>query len=151
MIRPATPGDLPRIFEIRNAVGENRLSDPSRVTEADTVRFIDNGALWVWQEADGLVTGFSGSDRCDASIWALFVAPGHEGKGIGRALLKTACDALRAAGHEVAVLTTEPGTRAERHYRADGWTEPGRTRKASWSFGRSFEHRGGLTTTTALP
>jgi len=76
-------------------------------------------------EADGLVTGFSGSDKRDGSIWALLVAPGHDGKGIGRALLKTACDALREAGHRAATLSTEPGTRAERHYRADGWITAG--------------------------
>jgi GNAT superfamily N-acetyltransferase len=125
MIRLATRADIPRIFEIRCSVGENRLSDPSAVTEAHARWFVDAGALWVWQEADGLITGFSGSDKRDGSIWALFVAPGHEGKGIGRALLKTACDGLRAAGHVTAVLTTEPGSRAERHYRADGWTVAG--------------------------
>ena len=35
MIRPASLSDLPRIFEIRDSVRENRLSDPGRVTEAD--------------------------------------------------------------------------------------------------------------------
>jgi GNAT superfamily N-acetyltransferase len=125
MIRPATLSDIPRIFEIRDSVGENRLSDPGAVTKAETPWFVENGALWVWQEADGLITGFSGSDKRDGSIWAVFVAPGYEGKGIGRALLKTACDALRAAGHGTAVLTTGPGTRAERHYRADGWSLAG--------------------------
>jgi GNAT superfamily N-acetyltransferase len=125
MLRLATPSDIPRIFEIRHSVRENRLTDPSAVTEAAAARFITNGALWVWDEAGGLVTGFSGSDRRDGSIWALFVAPGHEGKGIGRALLKAACDALRERGHQAAVLSTEPGSRAERHYRADGWTAIG--------------------------
>ena len=134
MLRPAALGDIPRIFEIRNTVGENRLSDPSRVTEADTVRFIDDGALWVWQEADGLVTGFSGSDKRDGSIWALFVAPGHEGKGIGRALLKSACEALRAFGCRLASLSTDPGTQAERHYRADGWTVTGTNEKGELVF-----------------
>src|ERR1051326_7675861 len=114
MLRRATHSDIPRIFEIRDSVQEKRLSDPSAVTEADTGHFIDNGALWVWQEADGLLTGFSAGDVRDGSIWALLVAPGHEGKGIGRALLKAACDALREAGHRIAVLGTEPGTQAER-------------------------------------
>jgi GNAT superfamily N-acetyltransferase len=133
-IRLATSGDIARIFEIRFGVNENRLSDPSVVTEAHVARFIADGALWVWQEADGLITGFSGSDKRDGSIWALFVAPGHDGKGIGRALLKTACDALRAAGHTTATLTTEPGTRAERHYRADGWSVTGTSHKGELVF-----------------
>jgi len=134
VIRLATRTDIPRIFEIRYSVRENRLTDPSLVTGADAERFIGDGALWVWQEADGLVAGFSGSDRRDGSIWALFVAPGHEGKGIGRALLTRACDALRDAGHCEAWLTTEPGSRAERHYRAAGWTAGGLSAKGELIF-----------------
>src|SRR6266568_3006943 len=134
MIRPGARSDIPRILAIRGSVRDNLLSDPNAVTEAGVVGFIDKRALWVWQEADGLVTGFSAGDVSDGSIWALFVAPGHEGKGIGRALLSTACDALRAAGHIAAVLTTEPGTRAERHYRAGGWTVTGTTQKGDLVF-----------------
>jgi GNAT superfamily N-acetyltransferase len=134
MIRPATLDDIPRIFEIRDSVHDNLLCDPDSVTEAGAAWFIDNRALWVWQEADGLVAGFSGGDARDGSIWALFVAPGHEGKGIGRALLKRACDALREAGHPFAILTAAPGTRAERHYRADGWTVTGTNQKGALVF-----------------
>jgi len=115
-------------------VGDNLLSDPNAVTEAGVVGFIDKRALWVWQEADGLVTGFSAGDARDGSIWALFVAPGHEGKGVGRALLKRACDGLREAGHLVAILTAPPGTRAERHYRADGWIVTGTNQKGELVF-----------------
>jgi len=122
MIRLATAADTTRIFEIRNSVSENRLSDPSAVTEAHAAWFIDNSALWVWHEPDWLIAGFAGSDTRDGSIWALFVAAGYEGRGIGRALLRRACDKLREAGHATAVLTTEPETRAERHYLADGWS-----------------------------
>ena len=125
MIRLATAADIPRIFEIRHSVRENVLSDPRRVTETDVRWFVENGALFVWQEADGTVAGFGAGDPRDGSIFALFVAPGHEGKGIGRALLRQACETVRAAGHREAWLTTEEGTRAERHYRADGWTADG--------------------------
>lgn len=121
MVRLAIASDIPRIFEIRDGVRDNRLSDPNAVTETGAAWFIDNRALWVWQEADGLVTGFAAGDVRDGSIWALLVASGHEGKGIGRALLKAACNALREAGHRIASLSTKPGTEAERHYRADGW------------------------------
>jgi GNAT superfamily N-acetyltransferase len=138
MIRAVTRSDLPRIFEIRDGVRENRLTDPSLVTEADAVWFIDNAALWVWEEADGSVTGFSGSDPRDGSIWALFVAPGHEGKGIGRALLDRSCDALREAGHQTAVLSAEPGTRAERHYRAAGWTVAGTSTRGQLILQKTF-------------
>ncbi|MBV9552615.1 MAG: GNAT family N-acetyltransferase [Alphaproteobacteria bacterium] len=125
MLRRAAAGDIPRIWEIRNGVRENVLSDPERVTSADIAWFLKHGPIWVWQEADGTVAGFSAGDPRDGWLWALFVAPGHEGKGIGRALLKAACDSLRAAGHAAAMLSTEPGSRAERHYRADGWSAVG--------------------------
>ena len=138
LIRPAVRADIPRIFEIRHGVRENRLTDPGAVTEADAKRFIEQGALWVWQESDSPVAGFSASDRSGGSIWALFVAAGHEGKGIGRALLQQACEALREAGHREAWLTTEPGTRAERHYRAAGWTASGYSPKGELIFRKAL-------------
>lgn len=138
MIRLATRTDIPRIFEIRHGVGENLLTDPGAVTEADVERFIDAGALWVWQEADGLIAGFSAADTRYGAIWALFVAPGHESKGIGRALLQQACDALRVAGYREARLTTSPGTRAERHYRAASWTASGDSAKDELIFRKAL-------------
>jgi GNAT superfamily N-acetyltransferase len=134
MLREATEADVPRIWEIRNGVRENILSDPSRVTAADVAWFLEHGPIWVWEEAGGLVAGFSAGDPRDGWVWALFVAPGHEGKGIGRALLKATCDSLRRAGHAVATLSTEPGSRAERHYRADGWTVTGTNAKGELIF-----------------
>lgn len=68
-----------------------------------------------------MVAGFAGASLQDGSLWALFVAAGQEGRGIGRALLKATCDALRGCGHHAATLSIAPGSRAERHFRADGW------------------------------
>jgi len=127
-VRRATRADLRRIAEIRGAVRENVLIDPGSVTDADVLWFIDNPGIWLWDE-DGAIHGFSAADPRNGSIWALFVDPGQEGRGIGRALLATACDALRDAGHAVAILNTGEGTRAERFYRAAGWREVGRSAK----------------------
>lgn len=124
-IRPARLEDIPVLMAIRLAVAENRLADPSRVTPADCARFIAAEAVWVWEEA-GEVAGFSAAQAEDGSIWALFVRPDSEGRGIGRALLARACDHLRRAGHRRLQLTTGPGTRAERLYRRLGWREAGR-------------------------
>jgi GNAT superfamily N-acetyltransferase len=128
MLRRATGADIPRICEIRDSVRENRLSDPSLVTAADIAWFLENGPIWVWEDDDAVV-GFSAGDPRDGWVWALFVAPGQEGKGIGRALLKATCDRLSEVGHAIATLSTEPGIRAERHYRADGWTVVGTNAK----------------------
>jgi len=127
MLRRATEADVPRIREIRDSVRENVLSDPSRVTPADIAWFLEHGPIWLWQEPDGAVAGFSAGDPRDGWVWALFVAPDYEGRGIGRALLEHTCASLREAGHPIAKLMTGAGTRAEQHYRRAGWIE---TRRA---------------------
>jgi GNAT superfamily N-acetyltransferase len=119
-IRRARQGDHPRITEIRMGVKENILSDPSRVTIEDYVWFRDNPGVWVWEE-NGDILGFSAADTRDGSIWALFVDPRHERRGIGRPLFEKSLDVLRQHGHRIAWLTTDPGSRAEGFYRAAGW------------------------------
>ena len=134
-IRRATEGDLDRIFEIRFAVRENRLSNPNAVTRDDCRWYIAGPGIWLWDEA-GIVKGFSASDTRDGSIWALFVDPDHEGGGIGRALLDAALQPLREAGYSTAKLSTGPGTRAESFYRIVGWTQIGQTVKDEVLFQR---------------
>ena len=124
MIRKATRADYPRISEIRLTVRENRLSKPDSIEPLVDWLF-DNSTFWVWEE-DGTIQGFSAGDPRDGSICALFVHPSHERRGIGRVLLRLACDTLRESGRVKATLHTEPDTRAERFYRMDGWIEIGR-------------------------
>jgi len=120
LIRRATQGDVIRIFEIRNTVHENKLDDPARVTVEDVRSFIADTGMFVWEDA-GQVVGFSAADPRDGSIWALFVDPAHERRGIGRALFERACAVLWQAGYTRLWLTTDRGTRAETFYRAAGW------------------------------
>src|SRR5262245_48970474 len=92
MIRKATRADYPRISEIRFAVRENELSNPEAI--GPTVEWIfDHSTFWVWEEG-GAIQGFSAGDPRDGSIFALFVDPSWEGRGIGRALLPLACQTL---------------------------------------------------------
>jgi GNAT superfamily N-acetyltransferase len=120
MIRNANESDIPRIVEIRGAVHENKLRDPSRVTVEDLRWFIANPGIFVWEE-DGGIVGFSAADPRDGSIFALFVDPAFEGRGFGRLLFERACAVLRNAGCERMWLTTSPGTRAEKFYLKAGW------------------------------
>jgi GNAT superfamily N-acetyltransferase len=132
----ATHADVPRIMEIRHAVRENRLFDPNSVRAADCIAFIDKAEMWVWADPAGEVQGFSAGDPRDGSIWALFVDPAHEGRGIGRALLALACSTVQSADFGMVKLTTEPGTRAERFYRMNGWIETGHSAKGEIVFRR---------------
>lgn len=119
-LRRATPADIPRLMEIRFAVQENRLADPTSVTAADCAGFIARNLVWVAQEP-GRIIGFSASDDRDGTIWALFIDPPDQGRGLGAGLLTLACADLAAKGFTTARLTTDPGTRADRFYRRHGW------------------------------
>ena len=125
-LRPATLDDIAAMHALRLAVRENRLSDPRRVTPADYERYIARpGASWVaeWQ---GEVAGFAIADLPSRSIWALFVQPELEGRGMGRALLERVTASLALAGPGMLHLSTEAGTRAARVYAAAGWQDGGR-------------------------
>ncbi len=133
MIRTATANDIPRLREIRDSVRENRLSDPSRVTLADYDWHVAHAPIHVWED-DGVIKGLSAGDPRDGSIWALFVDPAFEGRGIGQALILAATNSIAAAGHRVAKLSTEPGTRAERFYLRNCWMAKGRTERGEVIF-----------------
>ena len=119
--RIAVEADIPAMSVIRLAVTENRLSDPSRITRAMYLDYLDRlGKSWVC-EADGVIAGFACADKDGASVWALFVNPGHEGLGIGKRLLALLADYLFALGHDKIVLSTSADTRADVFYASQGW------------------------------
>ncbi len=90
--REAEIRDIPQIQIVRHSVKENILSDPSLVTDKDCEEFITKrGKGWVC-EINGIVVGFSIVDLKEKNIWALFVYPEHEGKGIGKRLHKEMLD-----------------------------------------------------------
>jgi GNAT superfamily N-acetyltransferase len=141
MLRRAISADIPRIVEIRGAVRENRLSDPSRVTLADLHWHIAHSPIHVWEER-GIIKGFSAGDPRDGTIFALFVNPAFEGHGIGQALILAACRSLAAANHRVATLSTDPGTRAERFYRRNGWLAKGLDARGEMVFEKELASEG---------
>jgi len=110
---------------LRLSVRENQLIDPAKVRPADYVaRLAQSGTSWV-AEVAGRVAGFAIADLPSRSIWALFVDPKFEGRGIGRSLLQQVTHSLAAGGSGTIHLSTESGTRAERVYAAAGWTHAG--------------------------
>lgn len=96
-VRRATVQDIPRLMEIRIAVQENRLTNPNSVTAADCEDFIQLGLFWVFEDR-GRVVGFSAADDRDGTIWALFIDPPVQGRGLGAGLLALACNDLAAKG-----------------------------------------------------
>jgi GNAT superfamily N-acetyltransferase len=121
VVRQAVSADIPAMSEIRLAVTENVLRDPARITVEMYEDYLEkSGRGWVAESA-GEIVAFCYADKVDASIWALFVKPGHEGRGLGKALLRQAVDWLFEAGHERVHLTTGADTRADRFYAAQGW------------------------------
>lgn len=123
IFREATSADICAIQRIRRMVTENVLT--STVTDEMCSDMLNlHGKGWIC-EVDGEVVGFSIADNSTRNIWALFVHPIHEHRGIGRNLLESAVRWLFTQGSSPIWLATEPGTRAEKLYQQGGWTSTG--------------------------
>lgn len=126
MIRKGEAADMRAITRVRTSVTENHLSVAQMaaigITPEGITADMEAGHLGCWvSEADGEIVGFSMADRRDGNVFALFVLPGHEGKGHGSALLE-ACEAwLKAKGLAEARLDTGAGTKAHAFYLRRGW------------------------------
>ncbi|WP_412476216.1 GNAT family N-acetyltransferase [Flavobacterium sp. TBRC 19031] len=125
IIREAKIDDIKQIQIIRNSVTENTLSNPNLVTDEDCEEFITKrGKGWV-SEIDGQIVGFAIADLKENNIWALFLDPRFEKKGIGQQLHNTMLDWYFTQTKEKVWLGTEFNTRAEQFYRKAGWKEVG--------------------------
>ncbi len=119
--REANVEDIVALSEVRLSVKENALSNPQRITFEMYQSYLSEiGKGWLC-EVDGSVVGFSVASVKDASIWALFVKPVYEGKGIGTKLLKLAAEWLFEAGAPTISLSTDVNTRADNFYERLGW------------------------------
>jgi GNAT superfamily N-acetyltransferase len=125
IVRVARQADIKPMHGIRLAVSENRLSDPNRIGEQSYAPYLAAESAWV-AEMNGAVLGFAILDVIECSVWALFVDPDHEGKGLGLALHARILASSRERGLERLSLATGPDTRAARFYRELGWFEVGR-------------------------
>ena len=125
MIRLARSNDVDSMFDVRTSVSENHMSleELARVgITNETVRAMLAGPSCAWvAESDGeQVVGFCIADSATASVFALFVRPTHQRKGIGRALMAEAEQWLCARGCRIASLVTSGP--AEHFYQRLGWT-----------------------------
>ncbi len=109
---------------IRDHVKENVLVS-LKIEEPDYARALfEEGKGWVCT-LRGEVVGFSCGRIKQGDVWALFIDSKVEGFGIGSRLMEPLEAWMFSQGCEEIVLSTNPGTRAERLYRRRGWVETG--------------------------
>lgn len=89
-IRAALLSDIPAIFRVRTSVRVNhlsieQLSQMGITAEAVAEMIAASPSAWV-AVVDDEVVGFSMIDIDDASLFAAFVLPAFEGRGLGKQL-----------------------------------------------------------------
>lgn len=123
-VRDASEKDIPQIFEVRTSVRENHLSieqmaeigvTPQTILEA--IR--KEPCIWVALDGDQVV-GFSMGNSEDACLFAAFVRPEREGRGIGRLLVERA-EAFLFERSPSIWLHTDGSSRAAGFYEELGW------------------------------
>lgn len=122
--RRGVPADIPRLYQIVAAVRENRQFETPGSFASAVHPYLEAGLCWVLSIGP-VIVGFVAVDARTGSVEMLYVHPAHEGKTIGRALMRRALNDLVKLGHRIAWLVTAQETRAERFYRAQGWVEMG--------------------------
>ena len=134
IFREAELADIPQIQVVRNAVTENMLSNPDLVPDKDVEDYITNrGKGWVC-EIDKTIVGFAIVSVTDNNVWALFVQPGYDKKGIGKKLHDVMMDWYFNQTSTTIWLGTSPGTRVDQFYRKAGWKEAGAYGKGEVKF-----------------
>jgi GNAT superfamily N-acetyltransferase len=134
IFREAQAPDIPQIQMVRNLVKENTLSDPGLVTDEDCENYLLNrGKGWVC-EIENRIVGFAIVDVVDHNVWALFVHPEFEKKGIGGKLHDAMLNWYFNKTNDAIWLGTAPNTRAEKFYREAGWEETGTHGKGEIKF-----------------
>ncbi len=91
----------------------------------ETLRAALEGVPDAWvAEVGGQAVGFSMADRARGCVFALFVLPGFEGRGVGTGLADLA-EAALFERNEAIWLETERTSRAAAFYRRRGFVESG--------------------------
>jgi GNAT superfamily N-acetyltransferase len=132
--REAGVDDYPGLHRVRLAVKENVLSHPDRIREADYIAFLTTKGRGWCCTFEGELVGFAILDTEDHNIWALFVAPEWQSRGIGKELQRLMLDWHFSHSDERLWLSTGPNTRAERFYTLTGWKKVGKTASGEWRF-----------------
>ena len=129
-IRRGVSTDVETIFQIRTGVTQNHLSyeqlEKRGITRDSVAEALDaEPCCWV-AEWEGQIAAFTMIDAETGSIFALFVRPDMEGRGLATLLMNEAEKALFST-HSSIWLTTDPAdhVRANGFYRHSGWLPVG--------------------------
>ena len=138
IFREATAADMPGISHVRTSVTENaltyeQLAARGVTNESVAASFLTDSKGWV-AEHDGEVVGFAIANRVSSSIFALFVLPAHERRGVGARLFDLAVNWLWDHGAQRLWLTTDPQSRAARFYERRGWVATGRSERGDMRY-----------------
>jgi GNAT superfamily N-acetyltransferase len=129
VVREAIAEDLPAISRVRTSVRENHLNvkqlrERGITNESVAASFLADSKGWVAVRGQEIVA-FAIADRAERSIFALFVLPDYQGRGLGSRLLDVAQRWLRQSGATRVWLTTGPSTKAAGFYERRGWIAVG--------------------------
>lgn len=107
------------VFHIRTSVRENHLSLEQMATMGITPEAIREAiaaepCAWL-AEADGKAVGFAMVDAEEGCVFAVFILPEWEGRGLGRRLMAEA-EASLFRRHETIWLETDGRSRASGFY-----------------------------------
>jgi len=146
IFREATAADLAGIAHVRASVTENaltleQLAARGVTNESIAASFLLHSKGWV-AVRDNRIVGFSIGDRASGSIFALFVLPGNEGRGIGARLFDLAVNWLWQNGAQRLWLTTDPQSKAARFYERRGWVATGRSETGDMRYELGRQTRG---------
>ncbi|MBE9183023.1 GNAT family N-acetyltransferase [Oculatella sp. LEGE 06141] len=126
-IREARPEDVETLFMIRTSVAENYQSREDLadlgVTPATVIEMLQTDCrAWI-AESNGEPAGFSMANATKKTIFAMFVLPAFECRGIGRQLMQRSERWLWSQGAEQIWLLTSNDSeiRAYGFYRHLGW------------------------------
>jgi len=125
IFRQASIKDIPQIQIVRNSVKENQLSNPSLIPDELVEEFITKRGKGFVCEIDKKIVGFSIVDFVENNVWALFILPDFEGKGIGKKLHQLMLDEYFSQTKETIWLSTAANSRAELFYKKQGWKNAG--------------------------
>ncbi len=131
-LRSAAPSDVDALFEVRCSVAENHQSREELaelgITPASVARMIQGGDyITLIAELGGEPVGFTMVEVSENYLFACFVRPAFENRGIGRALMEQTEEELMRRGVTSIWLSTgaEPDLRAVGFYENLGWSRDG--------------------------